>query len=405
MTALSLLDLAAYRAQRALDSVVLAQITWISAADPDPLRLRQTAARLAATRQLGRVVVPARVPGGRDHWGPLAAVPEVVVEDSPLDRAALLDWAEARAGVPIDAGHRPWHLAARPLTGGGHVATLVVSHALTDGIGLLNALAAEPPARQVPRHLPHRGVLPGLREALSGLPSGVRAALLAARRSGSPVAAPRCTRTRARAALATVDASAWRAASGGSSNALFLSIAGRVAVALGRVAADGRVLLGMPVNDRAAGDDVTANALTTVTVELPADRVDDLAYIRREVKKVLTTRSEPVTALLPIVPYLPRRALRPVALAALGGAGPVTSASHVGRLPAAVAGADLVFLNLGMQHPEGVAVPERVNAVCAESPQGTVALHVAAAIENPAPVRDALHAAVTSAGLAVRELW
>ena len=74
-TPLSLLDLAAYRAQHALGTVVTGQMTWLLDGPAEPDRVRALAERLAVSRQLGRVVLPAPVLGGRDHWVRLPACP------------------------------------------------------------------------------------------------------------------------------------------------------------------------------------------------------------------------------------------------------------------------------------------------------------------------------------------
>ncbi|MBB5867318.1 hypothetical protein F4553_000697 [Allocatelliglobosispora scoriae] len=420
MIPLSLLDIAAYRAQHAVGSVVLAQVTWLIEGSPDIGRIRALADRLAASSQLGRVVLPARVLGGRDHWGPLASVPEVVVEPGPVDRSAVLDWVDARGRVPVLPSSSPWHLAVRPFTDGGHAVTLVVSHALTDGVGLINALTSA--GRRAPSLYAGRGpgLLTGVREALTGLPAGIRAAIAAARATGSGDGgpAPRMTsRPRPHTLVALVDSSAWHAAAaalGGSSNALFVSVAAQVAAAIGRVTADGTAIVGIPVNDRTEGDDVSANALTTVQLDLPADQIRDVAFIRAEIKRVLVARSgqdAAFVAMLPIVPYLPASVLRPVAQAALGAGDPVTTASHVGVLPRALVTApgpaSAVFLNLGMQHPDALEVPERLNALAAETPDGTVAVHLGSAsdrIADAAGWRAAARAALLALGIEAREI-
>jgi hypothetical protein len=111
------------------------------------------------------------------------------------------------------------------------------------------------------------------------------------------------------------------------------------------------------------------------------------------------------------VPYLPRKVVRAVAQAALGGGDPVTSASHVGLVPQALVAASgpayAVVMNLAMQHPAGVAGPDRVNAVIAETPGGTVALHLSAAsdgIGDAAVLRSALASALRSSHVEPREL-
>ena len=115
------------------------------------------------------------------------------------------------------------------------------------------------------------------------------------------------------------------------------------------------------------------------------------------------------TATLPLVPYLPRKALRQLAQAALGAGAPITTASHLGVVPpsltSAAGPAHAVFVNLGMQYPPAAEVPERVNAACVETPGGTVALHFTVATGGTAEVPAALLEALRSLGLAPREVW
>lgn len=417
--ALSLLDIAAFRAQHALDTVVLGQVTWLVEGSPDIGRVQALAGQLAVSNQLGRVILPARVLGGRDHWGRLPAVPEVVVETDPIASAAVMGWVDARARVPILPFSQPWHLAIVPFTDGGHAVTLVVSHALTDGVGLINVLASA--GQHASNHYAgHRaGLFTGIREAITGLPAAARAAITAARmaRSADAGGSPplMTSRPRPHTLVALADSSVWHAAAkarGGSSNALFVSVAAQVAVAVGRVTADATAMIGVPVNDRAGDDDVSANALTTVQLDLPADRVRDVAFIRAELKRVLVARSHEdasFVAMLPLVAYLPTRALRPLARAALGTSNPITTASHVGVLPQSLVGAPgpatAVFMNLGIQHPDAIEVPERVNVLFAETPAHTVALHLAVAsdrIADDAELHDAMVKALLALGVEPR---
>ena len=417
--ALSLLDMATFRAQ-SLVGVVTVQMTWLGDGPPDVGRVQALADRLAASNQLGRVILPARILGGRDHWGPLPATPQVVVEPNPIKRAALLDWVAARAQVPIDTSSQPWHVAILPFTDGGHAVTLVASHALTDGVGLINVLTSvgQPASRPYAGRRP--GLVTALREAITGLPAYVRAAITAARMSPSRRSGgsqPVMTRARAHTLAALVDASAWHAAVatlGGSSNALFVSVAAQVAAAIGRVTADGTAIIYIPVNTRTEGDDVSANALTSVRLELAADRIRDVAFIRAEIKRVLVGRGpedDSFAAMLPVVPYLPMSAMRVVARASLGGGDPVTTASYVGvfaqSLVDAPGPASAVLLSLGLQYRDATEVHERVNALCGETSAGTVALHLGVAsdqIGTTADLRAAARNALLAMGVEAREI-
>ncbi|MED5814927.1 hypothetical protein VST63_21420 [Mycolicibacterium sp. 050232] len=119
-------------------------------------------------------------------------------------------------------------------------------------------------------------------------------------------------------AMATVlvDADEWNAranALGGTSNSLLVGLASRLAQRAGRVAADGSVVVIMPVEQRADGD-TRANAIgnATVTVD-PELATTDLRDIRAAVKQALTSNREAADnemAVNAIVPLLPLRLLK-----------------------------------------------------------------------------------------------
>jgi hypothetical protein len=107
-----------------------------------------------------------------------------------------------------------------------------------------------------------------------------------------------------------VDADEWDArahALGGTSNALLVGLAARLAQRVGRVSADGSVIVRMPVNERAAGD-TRANAVGEVNVTVnPAAATTDLREIRAAVKQALIRHREvrdEERAMLLIVPLL-----------------------------------------------------------------------------------------------------
>lgn len=138
-----------------------------------------------------------------------------------------------------------------------------------------------------------------------------------------------------------VDADEWDArarALGGTSNALLAGLAAHLAQRVGRVAPDGSVTVGMPVNERVAGD-TRANAVTNVDVLLgPAAIGTDLRAIRAAVKNALVRHHDLPDerwALLPLVPLIPKRVFRRLLGVVTGGATTVVS-SNLGALdPAA----------------------------------------------------------------------
>jgi hypothetical protein len=113
-----------------------------------------------------------------------------------------------------------------------------------------------------------------------------------------------------------VDADEWEARAyslGGTSNALLAGLAARLAQRVGRVTADGSVVLRMPVNERAARDTrANANSNVYITVD-PAPATTDLREIRAAIKQTLIRHREvpdEEQAMLSLVPLLPKRLVR-----------------------------------------------------------------------------------------------
>ena len=142
-----------------------------------------------------------------------------------------------------------------------------------------------------------------------------------------------------------VDADEWDARAGslgGTSNSLLAAVAARLAQQSGRVAADGSVTLGMPVNERTA-DDTRANAVTNVdfTVD-PALATTDLREIRSATKQAILHRDETPDErwiLLPLVPLMPQWLLKRMASVAAGTSTGVV-ASNLGEVNPAAYGPD-----------------------------------------------------------------
>ena len=216
-----------------------------------------------------------------------------------------------------------------PFTDGGAGVSLVVSHCLTDGVGLCEALAAAGSGRADPISWPAAGsrrrwqaLSEDARQTARDIPAIGRAVVAAAQfarrhRGGDGAAtAPPVLSTGAdeRVTLSTatifVDADEWDARAqslGGTSNTLLAGLAARLAQRVGRVTADGSVTPSIPVNERTAGD-TRANAITNVDITVdPAPATTDLREIRAATKQALIrSKEEPDErwALLPLVPLL-----------------------------------------------------------------------------------------------------
>lgn len=170
-----------------------------------------------------------------------------------------------------------------------------------------------------------------------------------------------------------IDAGAWDArakALGGTGNALLAGLAARLAQRVGRVAADGSVEVGMPVNERTAGD-TRANAVTNVDITVDPARATDLREIRAAIKQALLRHQEVPDerwALLPLVPLIPKRLFRRLISVATGSTTAVVS-SNLGAVDPATNrpdGTDADYFAMKSLYP-GVtrATMQRTNGVLA----------------------------------------
>lgn len=292
---------------------------------------------------LSRRIEPSPLPFGRHRWISADGPPEIEIVATPRPRAELDAWLEEQAARPIDAVHGPgWHLATLPFTDGGAAVSLTASHCLADGIGLLEAMADAADGRDARSSWPAesrrrwRRLREDARQTVRDMPDfgrGAAAAIRLARRvrreSAVTTQANRPLRLPAVAeecltpptATAFIDATAWQdraAALGGTSNTLLAGLSTRLGQRIGRVTADGSVLMKMPVNERVAGD-TRANAVSNITVPIdPAPAATDLRGIRAAIKQALVRHGESrdderaVLSLVPLLGLLPKRFARVV---------------------------------------------------------------------------------------------
>jgi hypothetical protein len=291
---------------------------------------------------LPRRIEPSPLRFGRHRWVSADGSSDIEIVATPRPREELDAWLEEQANTPIDAEHGPpWHLAVLPFTDGGAAVSLAVSHCLADGVGLLKAMADAADGRDAPISWPTAGsrrrwraVREDARQAVRDIPAlgrGAAAAVRLARRasrtgtgtapSTSPLRLPTGADEFLTPPMATafVDADEWEArahALGGTSNALLVGVAAHLAHILGRVTADGSVLMKMPVNERSAGD-TRANAVSHLTVTVnPAPATTDLREIRAGIKQALISHREmrddedAVMSFVPLLRLLPKRLVR-----------------------------------------------------------------------------------------------
>jgi hypothetical protein len=269
---------------------------------------------------------------------------------------------------PHRSGGGPsWHLGVLPLDDPqyrGTAVSLVASHTVADGLGLVDAItdAVKGRTRDLGYPLPGsrkrgRAVLEDGRQTLASAPElgrALRAMVSLARRNraelSSSIAAapppPRAARDDRATVVPTlsayIDPAHWDARAkslGGTSNSLLAGFASRLGVRTGRVLPDGTVTLSFPVGQRTA-DDTRGNAMTFAFITIdPAHAATDLGEIRGKLKERLTELVQNAFELLepiPLASLTPKWLARKLVGAGLGSAGLPIGCSNLGDLdPAA----------------------------------------------------------------------
>lgn len=361
---LAYLDQAAYLSQLATGRVQLTQLVWVYEHPLDQMALKAFHQNFGYGLA-GRRIERSALPFGRHRWvaatGPAA---DIDVADGPRPRSALSDWVDERAQTPVDPQRGPgWHLAVLPMTDGSSAVSLVGSHCLFDGLGFFGTIADAVRARIVDLDYPApdsrsrpAAIAEDLARTLRDIPS-VGAALaagvkLARRRQAQPSGTP-ARRPEGGAhgnvvvpavsvfvPLADWDSAANRL--GGNGHSLLAGFAAALGQRIGRCRADtGTVALLIAVSDRTDGD-TRANALRFARAEVDPDPVgSDLSAARAAVRAaVAAVRDTPdeMFALLPLTPFVPRRAVAGMGNAMFGDL-PV-SCSNLGAIDPDVARID-----------------------------------------------------------------
>jgi hypothetical protein len=338
VTRLALLDQAAFLRLRATGQGSVCQCTWVYDRDVDIDELRIFNGNLA-TGLLGRRIERSPLPVGRHRWVVGGGSPDIDVTAACRPREDIGAWIEQRARITVDPEWGPtFHLGVLQLDDGGTAISLVASHCVADGLGLATAIAeaVKGESREFGYPQAHsrgrwRAVSEDLTDAIRALPAVIRAliaTLLILLRLSPDAKAPSPAPYRPRdggdddpAALGSVtmqtDAGAWDARArelSGSSNALCIAFAARLAHRMGRVQPDGNtVTFVLPVSERTAEDN-RANALSSITIGVDSEAVlDDLSKVRADVKSQLTSLAEQPNELLaglPLIPLTPRWLVR-----------------------------------------------------------------------------------------------
>ncbi|MEZ0049797.1 hypothetical protein ABIA30_000787 [Mycobacterium sp. MAA66] len=306
------------------------------------------------------------LPFGRHRW--------VLPEDSavPLDvaentrpRSELGDWFEERTHTPIDPVNGPsWHIAVQPFSDGSTGISIMVSHCVIDGAGgVMSALEAMMGHRREHLYDPPgsrtkwRAIRSDLRQARRDLPETGKALVNAAKmayrhhnavaenRNQRPPVAPHSGSdeyVRVPFATAIFNAAEWDAraeALNGNSYSLVAGFAAELGRRMGRSrSSDGKVSLMVVINDRLTLDDTRANAMlfTNIVVD-PHGVTTDLTEMRSNIRgalKSIKDAPDESFALLPLTPFIPKRAVNRTADLVFGDV-PVTC-SNFGEIPTMV---------------------------------------------------------------------
>lgn len=339
---LSLMDQAGLALLRATGTGKLMQFVWIyeHPVDFDALKRfhRDFGYGLA-----GRRIERSPLPFGRHRWVESLGPASDIDFAQPRPRAEVSDWADERAALPIDPEWGPgWRLGVLPMTDGSTAISLMGSHCLGDGVGaLLTTVEAAignkrdlgyPPPRSRTRF---RGGLADLREAAKSVPEVARTVVAAAKlglRQRHQMAESSASKPSVigpvdgdstvvlPAVSVFVDLPDWDARAkllNGNSYSLVAGFAAKLAELIGRRRADGAVTLLIALNDRTSLDDTRAQAMVFGQVDLdPTSVTTDLTDARLALRQaVKTARETPdeTLQLLPLVPFVPKRALQRVA--------------------------------------------------------------------------------------------
>lgn len=280
----------------------------------------------------------------RPRWvRPAGPLPPLLVGE-PRPRSELLDWADGLGQLTIDPVRGPsWRLALQPFTDGTAAVSMIGSHAIGDGVLALMAVYAAitgtmraAPYDMAGTRTRREALSADAAQVLADLPRTARAvpavtsAVVAALRSrrGDPAApaAPAApagdtaadtviAMPTAAVLLATADWDARAKGMSGNPAALLAAVAARLGQSLGRVrATDGTVTLQLAVSRRTGLVDDRAIAMEFARASIdPVAVVSDLAPTRaalRESRSALGEQHNGTLAMLPVVPWLPQRAMR-----------------------------------------------------------------------------------------------
>ncbi len=348
------------------------QIVWIYEHPIDMDKMMQ-AFRNAGYGLMGRRIERSPLPFGRHRWVSAIGQPlDIDIAESARPRADLSDWLDERAQLPVDPESGPgWHAGLLPLADGSTASTVVMSHCLADGMAgvflVFDAITGHtrdlgyPPPRSRTRL---RAAVSDFRETMRDLPESARAfremAKLVynarrdiARPAASPTASTRNDGADGADSIVIVptvsiyvDLNDWDArakALNGNSYSLLPGFAAKLGEHLGRQADDGTVALLVPYSDRGP-DDTRAIAMSYAKVSVdPTQVTTDLSGPQVAITEALKTAREtpdPAMQILPLTPFIPKRAVQRLADMMFGFGDGAVLCSDLGHLPVALASPD-----------------------------------------------------------------
>jgi hypothetical protein len=365
---LSFTDQLLFLGQRATGQELVMQVVWVyeHAVDFEGLRRFH---RNFGYGLFGRLIERSPLPFGRHRWvSSLGPPSDLDIAECARPRAELSDWVDERAQLPIDPECGPgWHLGILPLTDGSTAVSLVMSHCLSDGLGALQTIvdAVKGNRRDFGYPSPRsrtrlRAAITDLRQTAQGAPEVARTLVAAAQqafrrrheitRSGVSRPVPEGggdDNVVMPAITIYIDLDDWDACAnslGGTSHSLVAGFTARLSDRMGRRRADdGAVILHLPISDRTP-DDTRANAASIAIVSVDPTRVTtDLSGARVAIKEALKTLKETpdeTLQLLPLTPFIPKRAVKRGSDVVFGFADLPVSCSNLGDVDPVVARAD-----------------------------------------------------------------
>lgn len=357
---LSYLDQALFLGLRATGQAAVMQCVWVYEHAVDYEGLRRFHHNFGYGLA-GRRIEPSPLPFGRHRWVSSLGPPSSMdIEQTPRPRAELSDWIDEHAQLPVDPQWGPaWHMGVLPMTDGSTAISLVGSHCIGDGGGALltvfNAVTGNTPDLGYPmpgERTRMRGLVADARQTVRDAPEIGRTLVAAAklayrkrkdftRKGKGAVETPlRDEHVVVPSVTLFVDGDEWdarAAALGGNSYSLLAGFGATLSERMGRQQpGDGFVPFIIPINDRTL-EDTRANAVKLANARIdPRGVTEDLAPARAVIKQALKTmREQPdeTLALLPLTPFIPKRAVKSTADVAFGFSDLPVSCSNLGDLP------------------------------------------------------------------------